>query len=137
MEQEDSFESIREDSCNCHTVAECSGSVVSTMANNTPYKSVWFPALNWSERRDSNPRQFRWQRNILPLNYSRIKMVPTVGIAPTYMAFQTIANLSQLRGQARLFAVRLNAHLFLGGTAATLFWGDQRVSIPLLLFHRE
>ena len=40
------------------------------------------PFTTLSERRDSNPRQPRWQRGTLPLSYSRIyKLIPvTVGI---------------------------------------------------------
>ena len=33
-------------------------------------KEVFLP-LYWSGRRDSNPRHFAWEANILPLNYSR------------------------------------------------------------------
>ena len=39
-----------------------------------PFDSIFVEAnrLNWSEKRDSNPRPLPWEGSILPLNYSHI-----------------------------------------------------------------
>ena len=44
--------------------------------------------VKWSGWLDSNQRQPRWQRRTLPLSYTRLQVVPTMGLEPATYGLQ-------------------------------------------------
>ena len=64
---------------------------------------------NWSEGGDSNPRQSRWQRDILPLNYPR-ELVDRIGNAPITRCLQgsAVPLYPALVASTLLYGMRLN-----------------------------